>query len=103
MTKRTAHARSICRDEERCADFDAALADYITGGDVEGLLWAASIVVGSFIPIDPVRADAITELTGCAWEIKDYDDAGRAVRGWFTSRVQGINYITPSLRRLCRC
>lgn len=85
MTKRTAQARNICRNEERRADFDAALADYIAGGDVEGLLWAASTVVGCFIPIDLVRADAITELTGCGWEIKDYDDAGRAVRRWFTT------------------
>jgi hypothetical protein len=83
MSRRTAHARRISREEEKCIDFDAALADYIAAGDAEGLLCAATSVIGSFVPIDPMRADTIAELTGRSWEIKDYDDAGRAIRRWF--------------------
>ena len=83
MPRRAAQALSFSREEERCADFDAALADYIAGGDTASLLCAATIVIGSFVPIDPMRADTIAELTGCHWEIKDYDDAGRAVRRWY--------------------
>jgi hypothetical protein len=85
MSRRTAHARlHVSQEEARCIDFDAALANYIAAGDAEGLLCAATAAIGSFVPIDPLRADTIAELTGCGWEIKDYDDAGRAIRRWFT-------------------
>jgi hypothetical protein len=83
MSRRTAYARRVSQEEERCIDFGAALADYIAGGDAEGLLCAATAVIGTFVPIDPIRADTIAELTSCGWEIKDYDDAGRAIRLWF--------------------
>jgi hypothetical protein len=84
MSRRTAHAHShVSREEERCIDFDAALADYVADGDAEGLLCAATAVIGSFVAIEPLRSDTIAELTGCGWEIKDYDDAGRAIRRWF--------------------
>jgi hypothetical protein len=83
MPRSAALARDLSREEARCLEFDAALADYIAGGDAEELLCAAILVVGNFGPIDPIRADAIAELTACSWEVTDYDDAGRAVWRWF--------------------
>lgn len=77
--------RSHIQDRETSGaiDFDAALEAYAFGGDAEDLMRAAGNVLGSTIPLDPERADAIAALTGCPYELVDYDDAGRAVRRWF--------------------
>ena len=86
MTRRTA-ARSVDdRETIGAIDFDAALEAYLEGGDAEELLCAASMVIGSTVPLDPERAEAIAKLTGtCCEIIEDYDDAGRAVRRWFAT------------------
>jgi hypothetical protein len=52
-------------------------------GDAEELLRAPALVMGSTVPLDEDRAEALAALTGCACELADYDDAGRAVRRWF--------------------
>jgi hypothetical protein len=83
MARSTARARHISREEAGCIDLDAALETYLDGGDAEELLRAAILVLGSAVPLAPERAEAIAELTGCACEVLDYDDAGRAVRRWF--------------------
>jgi hypothetical protein len=83
MARSTARARHISREEAGCIDFDAALETYLCGGDPEDLLRAAVLVLGSAVPLAPERAEAVAELTGCACEILDYDDAVRAVRRWF--------------------
>jgi hypothetical protein len=84
MSKRaTASANYVTREEVGCIEFDAALEAYLDGSDPEDLLRAACMVVGSAIPLHPVLAEAIGELTGCVCQLQDYDDAGRAVRRWF--------------------
>jgi hypothetical protein len=84
MTRRTAQARHVSREEAGCMDFDAALEAYLEGEDAENLLRATSMVVGSSIELDPERAFIVAELTGTCLEVlQDYDDAGRAVRRWF--------------------
>jgi hypothetical protein len=56
---------------------------YLFGGAPENLLRAAGMVIGSTVPFDAEHALVVQELTGCACELVDYDDAGRAVRRWF--------------------
>jgi hypothetical protein len=80
MSRRSAARRAPDRETAGAIDFDAALEAYIDGGDPEDLLRAASVVIGSTIPLDPERTEAIAELTGTCWELEDYDDAGRATR-----------------------
>ncbi len=54
MTRRTtARQRFIDRETSGAIDFDAALEAYLDGGDPEELLRAASVVLGSTIPLDP--------------------------------------------------
>jgi hypothetical protein len=69
------------RETSGAIDFDAALEAYLNGGDAEGLLRAAALVLGSNIPLDEKLAETIADLTTAICE--DYDDAGRAVRRWF--------------------
>lgn len=89
----SATARHIDRETSGAIDFDAALEAYLDGGDPEELLRAAGVVIGSTVPLDPEHAEAIAELTGCACELVDYDDAGRAVRRWFaTMREPGARH-----------
>jgi hypothetical protein len=45
-------------------------------------------VLGSDIPLDEDRAEAIGVLTGCPYMLADYDDAGRAVRRWFATMAE---------------
>jgi hypothetical protein len=84
MTRRTAQARYISREEAGCIAFDAALDEYLEGGDPEDLLRATYMLAGSAAELDPERAFIIGEVTGvCCETLQDYDDAGRAVRRWF--------------------
>ena len=94
MTRRGARRRVLADLETECAiSFDAALADYVSGGDPEELLRAAGMVIGSTVPLGLQHAEAIAELTGCNCELADYDDAGRAVRRWFaTMREPGARH-----------
>jgi hypothetical protein len=83
MAKCTAvHAFDI--GAARTIDFDIALEAFLDGGDPEELLLAASAVRGSSIPLGREHAEAVAELTGCNHVLQDYDDAGRAVRLWFS-------------------
>ena len=64
MTRR-ARARSVDdRETAGAIDFDAALEAYLYDGDPEELLRAAGLVVGSTLPLEPERAEAIAKLTG---------------------------------------
>lgn len=84
MSKRaTAGAHRISREEAGCIEFNAALEGYLDGSDPAELLSAAGMVAGSAIPLHPVLAAGIAKLTGCACQLLDYGDAGRAVRRWF--------------------
>jgi len=60
-------------------------------GDAEELLRAASQVLGSTVPLEPERAEANRRADGCACELADYDDAGRAVRRWFALMAEPGN------------
>jgi hypothetical protein len=62
--------------------FDAALELYAMGVDPEYLIHAASLVMGSSLPLDPDHAAGIANLTGAIVKLKTYDDAGRAVQRW---------------------
>jgi hypothetical protein len=84
MIRRTSARHILDREISACVDFDVALVDCVAGGDPEVLFLAAGLVVGSSIPLDAEHALVIAELTGCTSELLDYDDAGRAVRRWFT-------------------
>ena len=66
-----------------CIDVDAALEAYLDGGDPEELLRAASLVIGSIVPLDPEYAQVLQKVTGTDCELVDYDDTGRAIRRWF--------------------
>lgn len=87
MTRRAVR-RIIDRETSGAIDFDAALEAYLDGGDPEDLLRAAGMAIGSTIPLDPEHALVLAELTGCAYELVDYDDAGRAVRRWFAHAAE---------------
>jgi hypothetical protein len=76
-------ARIIDRAASGAITFDAALEAYFETGDAEELLQAAAVVLGSDIPLDDEKAEAIAALTGCADVLADYDDAARAVRRRF--------------------
>ena len=85
MTHRTP-ARGIAnREVAACIDFDCALQDYLEKGEAEELLCAAALVIGTRIPLGPQHAKGIADLTGRGCKLVDYDDAGRAVRGWFAT------------------
>ena len=71
------------REKADCIDFDDALEAYLDGGAPAELLRAACTVAGTAIPLHAEQAEVISELTGCACQLLDYDDAGRAVRRWF--------------------
>jgi hypothetical protein len=88
MSRRTAHARDISREEACCINFDAALVEYLEEGHAGGLLLAANLVAGSATELDPKCASIVAGLTGCTYELADYDDAGRAVRRWFATMAQ---------------
>jgi hypothetical protein len=71
-------------EEADCIAFDGALDEYLDGGDPEGLLGAACMLVGSAAELDAERAFIIAELTGtCCETLQDYDDAARAIKHWF--------------------
>ena len=92
MTRR-ATARRIDLEAEGAITFDATLAAYLTEPCIdtaEDLLRAASLVLGSTIEIDPVRAETVAKLTGTTCDLTDYDDAARAVRHWFAVRHLGF-------------
>ena len=88
VTRRTARAQHISREEAGCIDFDQALEAYLDGADPEELLRAAALVLGSAMPLEPERAEIIAAVTGCRCELADYDDAGRAVRCWFAQMAE---------------
>jgi hypothetical protein len=89
MTRRTAQARYISREVGGCIAFDAALDEYLEGGDPKDLLCAACMLVGSAAELDPERAFTIAELTGtCCETLHVYDDAGCAVRRWFALTME---------------
>jgi hypothetical protein len=85
MTARTHH---ISHEEAGAIIFDAALEGYFEAGDAEELLQAAALVMGSDIPLDEEKAEAIAALTGCTDVLADYDDAARAVRRWFATMAE---------------
>ena len=88
MTRRTAIARHIGREEAGCIDFDAALEAYLDGGAADELLRASALVMGSSIPLDEERAEIIAVITGCPYVLADYDDAARAVQRWFATMAE---------------
>ena len=57
MSRRSAARRAPDRETAGAIDFDAALEAYLTIGDGEDLLRAASMVVGSNVPLDPERSE----------------------------------------------
>ena len=71
MSRRSAARPIDDRETSGAIDFDAALEAYLDGGDAEDLLCAAAMVLGSTIPLDPERAEAIAELTGTRCELLD--------------------------------
>jgi hypothetical protein len=74
------------RETQGAIDFDAALEGYACRYmDIEDLLRAAGLVVGSTIPLDPEHARAIAELTGANVKLEAYDHAGRAVQRWYAA------------------
>lgn len=84
MTRQSA-IRRIDRESEGATDFDAALEQYLDGGDSEALLRAAAIVIECELPLTREHADAISKLTGESIEIESYSDAGHAIRRWFAT------------------
>jgi hypothetical protein len=85
MTRRAA---SLDRDTSGAIAFDAALTAYFETGDAEELLQAAAMVLGSDVPLDEEKAEAIAALTGCTYVLADYDDAARAIRRWFATMAE---------------
>jgi hypothetical protein len=79
--RRSSARRKDDRETSGASDFDAALDAYQHGGNPEDLLCASGLVIDCTIPIDPEHARAVESLTGSAYEIFDYDDAGRAYQG----------------------
>jgi hypothetical protein len=55
---------------------------------MEALLRASALVMGSDIPLDEEKAEAIAALTGCPYVLEDYGDAARAVRRWFATMAE---------------
>jgi hypothetical protein len=80
---RDALARRLSREEADCIDFDDAIEAYLDGGDPLEMLQASLRVLGSALPLDEEKAKVMAALTGCTTVLVDYDDAARAVRGWF--------------------
>lgn len=89
MTRRTVQARYISREVAGCIAFDAALDEYLEGGDPKDLLCTACMLVGSAAELEPERAFTIADLTGtCSEALQVYHDAGRAVRRWFALTME---------------
>jgi hypothetical protein len=74
----------IDRATSGAMDFDAALEAYLNGGDPEGLLRAAAMVIECNLPMHRELADIVCGLTGnFDILIETYSDAAYAIRRWF--------------------
>ena len=89
MTRRTAQARYISREEAVCIAFDAALEAYLDGGDPERLLQVAGMVIDCDLPMHQELADIVCGMTGTFdILIETYGDAAHAIRRWFATMAE---------------